>query len=300
MKVLVWLPVANELFVFKGVLDTIDYYVKKGCGFNMTQKLPITQSRNQFFRFVMDKWYDYLLFIDDDNYPINKDILDRMIKLDKDVVTWYVRRKYWKHFDITDEQDLLIKDLYFKTDEEIAQLTNDEVVIDWFKNQGNRNTFCVYERLLKKVPVYHPINKPITWDVDMCWAWFVLIKRNVIKWALDKYIMPFERKCALYWKVDNDFVELIYNEKEIEGKAITEKVLIPCDSDILFFERVKKAGFTVWWHKQAICNHCYVRWNDMYEVRWIENRTVKYDDFILEAMPNLKTFIDWITKIWNQ
>lgn len=300
MKILVWMPVVNENLIFQPVNNYVRQLAKQWCEVSIARKLPVTTARNAFFMDAYKKGFDYLLFIDDDNVPIYPWVLEKMIRMDKDVVTGWVRRKRWKHIVLSDEELTEIdkmKHMLEKDKEEYFKNLKDEIkpnVFKWFNESIEKNAYCVYEKVSNEEWArYYPYYKPFTWKVDQCWAGFCLIKRNVIEWAIKKYPKPFERKVQYTWLVDGVWYDLTYDWNKIPKWKIVEKTaLTPYDSDVLFFERVTDAWFEIWANKHAVCSHYYSDFTDVYEVRSKQNDTIKYENSIGKFHPKLKVLFE--------
>lgn len=97
MKILIWIPsyqwtIPMEIYTFLN-----NMVLPEGCTKNiiMTKRTPITTARNLMAKKAIKEWYDYLLFMDDDNIPENKYAVSTLIEDDKDIACWYYKDRNW-------------------------------------------------------------------------------------------------------------------------------------------------------------------------------------------------------------
>lgn len=94
-KALLFMPtitgsIPNEMVNILMKLNNWDIQVS----FMTTTRLLIHSARNLAIQKTIEWWYDYLIFLDDDNPPKQLDFIPRMIKHWKDIVVWVVRQRW--------------------------------------------------------------------------------------------------------------------------------------------------------------------------------------------------------------
>lgn len=191
-------------------------------------RTPIHMARNMLLKKMIEDWYDKLIMIDDDEYPIDKDCFLNLLLDDKDMVSWIVRLR-------TKKENLCI--LYrerYKAGEK------------WW-----------HEGMWKYVN-YKEIPKKWLFQIDNAWCWLVCISKRVAEVMLSKYIEPFEQKSVVYVKLNSwDFEEFWYNKDDVYIWKDWKPVLCrrTLSEDYLFFERAIREWFTLWADSQCWCVH---------------------------------------------
>ena len=192
-------------------------------------------ARNEAIKMTLQWKYDYLLFCDDDNAPLNNDALKLLIEADKDVISWIIRKRNSTWLAIFDAK---------------------------YDERGFRE-YVSFEQI--------PETENDVFEVANCWTGFVLYKREVLEKVYVKYdCCPFENKlCHYIPTVTNERVELerfIWSpliKLDDDGKIQIIKIMN--SEDILFHERIR-----LWWrqifaHKKVILDHYWTN-GEIYKV----------------------------------
>jgi len=220
------IAIASPLWSFKDIFEPVKTYINKleseWCKWYTTLKTPITPARNNLLKQIYNDWFERILNCDDDNPPIRQDALDIMLDIDKDIVTWWVRKK-------TDPKVLCLKE---KKEKEIGweYVSYDkpftwkvDLAWTWFMLINRK----VIEAMLNKYPM--PFER----------SFVKYIKTD--KWFEELWYATWNPEITKEWKV-------IIFQRELS-------------SDYLFCERCIWLWFEVWTDKRLKCDH-YIRDNE--------------------------------------
>lgn len=232
-KLLIWIPSYTgqlniELIKF---LDNVTIPEWRWVWKSYVTRTPIHMARNMLLKKMVDDWYDKLIMIDDDEYPLDKDCFLNLLLDDKDLVSWVVRLRTKK-----ESLCILYRERYNKWEE-------------WW-----------FEGMWKYVS-YKEIPKKWLFKIDNAWCWLVCISKRVAELMIKKYAEPFESKATTYVRLDTwDFQEFWYNWENVyiwdNGKPILCRRVL--SEDYLFFERAVHQWFNLWCDSEAKCAHL---WN---------------------------------------
>jgi len=218
-KLLVWVPTYSwtlwiELIKF---LDNIQLPEWWAVAKAYAVRTPIHQARNVLLEKMVEWDFDYIIMIDDDEYPEKPDCFKKMLEANEDMISWVVRLR------IKQENLNILK-------EEIS----DEPWMEWMKKYINY-TSCDNRGLFK---------------IANAWAWLIGISRRVAELMLKTYKEPFESKETVYVKhIDWTRWEVGYSKKEIDmtlwKPQMCKRVL---SEDYLFFERARNQWYELKCH----------------------------------------------------
>jgi hypothetical protein len=224
-----------------------------------TARTLIHQARNAYLQLAMDKWYDYIFFLDDDN-PCPSDTLYRLLRHNQDIVTWLVpsrtHNKNWTR------------------------------LLNIFKSQIHPHwhiEYLQYEKISRKYELI---------EIENCGTGCVLISRNVIEALYNKYhTMPFEFRTYRYKKPQEEHTEEIkqeqINDLDIDINTYTRSI----SEDLLFFERAKKEWFKIYADCTIKCEHIgehYIsKVDNKFYVEWEIDATINIES-ILESVDHIQ------------
>ncbi len=215
--------------VFNAIYQKVDDDVEIVFDMNsITMGQQVHHARNCLLERFIQSDYDYLWFLDSDNPP-SIDVLDKLLKADKDVVSAIVPLRCW------DKEANLLNIFY-----------QDE--------QWNRKH---YTDLTKE--------KEQVIEITNCWTGCVLMKRNICEdmynaykwhpfdWTYQEYV--FNKKLNRGEKFD--FQQLRKNQDDYLYDEHWEivKQEISLSEDITFFERAKELWYKLYADITAICVH---------------------------------------------
>lgn len=230
-KVLIWVPsytgeINIELIKF---LDNVKVPEGWGIGKAYVTRTPIHMARNLLLKKMIDDWYDKLIMIDDDEYPLNEDCFLNLLLDDKDMVSGIVR---------------------LRTKKENLCILKRERYIEWEKGW--------YEWMRKYVN-YKTVPQKWLFKIDNAWCGLVCISKRVWEVLIQKYSEPFESKAINYVKLSNwDFVEFWYQEWNDIYMDWNWKPLLcrrVLSEDYLFFERAVLQWFQIRADSECWCVH---------------------------------------------
>ena len=174
MKILLGMPSYSGMFpsvVFQSI-----FMLRKPCpmGFMTVDRLPIDRARNIIAGEALRQNYDYLLFIDDDN-PVPRDTLIKLIEDDKDIITAPILKR---------------------------KLNED----------GSRSLCALYVHLEKDIRIYEPITEfreqGYLHRIDACGMGCTLIKRKVLEAVNAKYPdRPFQQGNLIHFNEGDRIID---------------------------------------------------------------------------------------------
>lgn len=227
-KVLIAMPTID----WKIPVDTVETLVTVDTSwievwYWFTKRSIVFDARNRLVWDAVEYWYDYILFMDDDN----------------PVLTW---NNFLK---------LMLEDI---------SLPWVDIVTGLYKSRTIKDILNVYEIWKdKKTDMYDYIPlKEVDWEwikkVANCWCWCVLIKREVFETLYNKYYQtPFEYKRVEYLKRWEEYVE--FNWKAIQYLERENSIYVkPLSEDLLFFERAVKEWFSIYADERIRCGHIWI------------------------------------------
>jgi hypothetical protein len=187
-----------------------------------TPRSETCQARNRLIKVFLDSGDDYLLFLDDDNIPDDLGFLDRLIDAKKPVVSGLVPSR------LADEQGRHRLCVFLETSE------------------GGKREY-VQQFSIPEGPEVMPIAN--------CGMGCVLIARGVARVVSEAFVMPCEMGLRTYWRDDDGtFVrdDMADMTKVKDGTLNFQRFM---SEDLIFFERARDLGVTIWAHKGVTCWH---------------------------------------------
>lgn len=207
MKVLLWMPTMGSIptsmarYIFSMPVPVWVELI-----FYTVDRLPHMASRNEIIKAGIVQQADYIWFLDDDNVPLEKDTLARLLSHNQNIVSWLVPSR--------------------KPDNE------GKYRYCVFKLGFSPNGISLYDQYMKQ---------PQDWliEVATCGMGCVIIHKSVFKPVYERWGgMPCEMWMKWYYAIDwqwimEDFVD-VYNLKDWQVRF--RKYL---SEDLSFFERAK-------------------------------------------------------------
>lgn len=183
---------------------------------------PIHIVRNKSLERAYKEWFDYVLYLDEDNPPCQLDFIDILLKKDADCVSW------------------------------IVPIYNKEPAINIYKlkrNEQDREYYIPYTKIEQDI------------EPDSVWCGCVLINRSTIVTMWETYKRPFESKAVEYVKYDNKRYEFGLKTLHMMTSKPEDVWISWRSEDILFFERAKSKWLTLLATPDVTCKHIkYNKW----------------------------------------
>jgi len=224
MRILLWIPTFDgNLQYIQPFLDRIQS--KHHITVKKVVRRPIVDARNILMRECLEKMYDGIVFLDDDNPPIKTTAIDDLIDTWKELVSAVIRKR-------TDDKSLCI--CWFDNKEPLKYR-------EWTKNK----------KWVKKCAVF---------GFGFCY-----ISKNIVIDMMDKYNnSPFWQGFIKYvktksWREELDFKHLSTADQFdlTDGKVETRQRMI--GEDYLFCERARSIWYTPFANCAVKCVH-YREW----------------------------------------
>lgn len=164
-KILIWIPSFDwKLAEWLGeYIDNIklDWYIIDKV---IAKRTLVNRARNNIILKAVNEWYDYILFMDDDNVPENPKILEILMDMNVDIATWVYLSRIW-------ERKFILYDRVSDKEWRYKQIEK----IDW-----------------SKWPIL---------EVWATWWWYLLVKIKVFKKLMEKYSYhQFEDKITYFYE----------------------------------------------------------------------------------------------------
>lgn len=233
MKVLVFVPTITGSIPN----ETVSYLMRMQTGniqiwFQTSSRVLIHSARNMAVKQMLEWWFDYLFFLDDDNPPQHTDLIPRLVNHQKDIVWWVYRQR-------TNPEFLTIyKDVY--------HTETGLIRYEPYKNMKSKR-----EDVIK------------VWNIA---TGCVLLSREVCEKMYNLYSQsPFVSSIQQYYQVEEmqptgmDYVEAtVMNWATKPPKVVDGKMKIQTrelSEDLLFFERCKQHWYKIHCDTKAHCYH---------------------------------------------
>lgn len=188
-----------------------------------TSRVWIASARNELIREFLKSDNEYLLFLDDDNPPEDVWFLDRMIADKKPVVSWLVPSR----LPDEDKRHRLC------------------IFGEWIKEDGRHEYFQAF-----RVP-----KSKETFQIANCGMGCVLIERWLVKMVSEEFDLPCEERMVWYFDWGEEW--WIRDERMDYDKAKNWMLRFKrrMSEDLLFFERCRDFGATLWCNPTVQCEH---------------------------------------------
>ena len=225
-KVLVGIPSYSSTLNLELVkfLDNIQIPEWRGLAKCYVTRTPIHMARNMILQETLKWWFDYVIMIDDDQYPEKPDCFLKLLQAGEDMVSGVVRLRIKK---------------------ENLNILKDEIYEDEGKNG-----------MIKYVNYTDCPNRWL-FQIGNAWSWLICLSRKVVEHMTKIFSEPFESKQNVYIKLDDwTREELGYNKPNMDMS--TEKPIMckrTLSEDYLFFERAKMLWYKLWCHWDCRCLH---------------------------------------------
>lgn len=223
-KVLIWIPtidgrIPTEMADCLMNMDVKDLEIWVA----FTKRAIIHCARNAIANTAIEWWYDYLMFLDDDTIPEQKDFLKKLLSYDVDMITW----------------------LY------MSRTTPWLTIFQWKPHDKTVMEYLVYQ------PQDILAMNRWAFEVEWAWSWCCLIKVPVLKKIYDEYhTRPYEYKTVEYVKTKNwSFIELSMWTIDQVWDWDMECCAKNMSEDMLFFERARRMWYKLYATNEVLCKH---------------------------------------------
>jgi len=189
-KILVWIPSWDWRLVPE--LNTFIENIKiDWCIVNkvLSKRTLVNRARNVMILKAIQEWYDYILFLDDDNIPENPNTVKELLDMDVDIATWIYLTRIWDRkfilYDKVSDQEWRYKQIE-KIDRNRWQIF--EVWATWWGCVLIK--IAVFKKLMEKYS-YHQFEDKITHFYE----W--------VEYVFDKPLLDISKvtRCKMWWDV---------------------------------------------------------------------------------------------------
>lgn len=192
MKILIWIPsfewkISAELLSYINNMEIPQWWKKN---IFITKRTLVADARNMIVEKAINEWYDYVLFIDDDQVPELTSSVMSLLETKRSIISWITKTRTWNRLP-----------LYNRVKCDV-----------WF-------TYKNVEKI--------DIDNGCFQKIDACWMFFMLIHIDVLKRLHNLHNgIIFENKVTYFYKwKEYLFDKPLKNIKDVFALQLSEDIL---------------------------------------------------------------------------